>query len=338
MNAAQPPSHRTLFFVVSAILIVLGFLSAADVGNQTYIGYFDDGNNHVIHVDSGSPAALAGMRVGDVVTSVNGVAVSDTKGILAMHRPAIGETRPYVVQRGGQSITLPIKATQLLGRDVLAARAASFLGLCFLGFTLWAYLAAPSASTLMLAIFGLMFGLGFLGVPYFEDAMVRTIANQLITAIILLGTAVIVHYLLAFPSRGKFLDRSNARAILYLPAVLVAVVNIVFTLANVPSTSGVNVFFRTLFGLTFGVYFIAALWILVRRYLATPPTDRVKHGLPLMVVGAIVGLGPLMISIIANVLLPSVSLPGSQYYFLTLGLIPIAFALAAVKSARMTTA
>ncbi len=54
----------------------------------------------------------------------------------------------------------------------------------------------------------------------------------------------------------------------------------------------------------------------------------------LMLLGAIVGLGPLAIVQVLAVLLPSIALPNQQFYFLTLGLIPITFSIAAVRGLR----
>jgi hypothetical protein len=48
----------------------------------------------------------------------------------------------------------------------------------------------------------------------------------------------------------------------------------------------------------------------------------------------VLGLGPLLVIQIVNLLSPSTVLPGARYWVLTVGLIPIAFSIAAVRSAR----
>jgi PDZ domain len=334
MSAASSSPYRTVFLVAAVALVVIGILSAMDVGNQTYVGYFTNGDNRVTLVEAGSPAAAAGMQVGDVLASVNGVDVADTKGFINMHRAAVGATWPHVVTRNGQSMTLQVTMAPLPTRDMLATRAATLLGFCFLAFTLWAYVSVPGTTTTVLAVFGLCFGFGFLGVPYFESAAVRNAVSTLVTAVILIGMVALVQFLLNYPERSKFLERSSATKILYWPAILVALANAVFAVVQPASTSTVNVFFRTLFAVTFGVYFVVAIVVLLRRFLAATAQSRAEHGMGLMLLGAIVGLGPLLVVQVLTLLVPSVGLPDSQFYFLFLGLIPITFSIAAVRGLR----
>ncbi len=333
MSDAQGAKYRSLFLIVSVILLVLGALSAMDVKNQTYTGFQTDGNNKVTMVEEGGPAAAAGLQAGDVLTSVNGIAVTDTKGFFNLHRATVGATRPYVVQRGGQAVTFEITQAALSTRYVYVARAVTLLGLCYLGFTLWAYFSAPGAATVVLAWFGLSFGESFLGTPYFESPVLRNAISTISTSIVLLGIAALVHFLLAFPTRRPLLERPSGTKLLYGPAIVVSLVNIGFSILQPDSTSGLNIFFRTLFTLLIAGYFLAAIVVLFRRYGAATPADRAAHGLGLMLAGAIIGLGPLLVLQIVTLLSPSTFLPQSQFYFLTLGLIPIAFSIAAVRSA-----
>lgn len=331
MNAAPGARHKTTFLVLAAVVIVLGVLSALDVSKQTYTGLLTDGDNGVISVEAGSPAATAGLQVGDRLKSVNGVAVTDTKGSIAMHRPAVGDVWPYVVSRGGQDVSLQVGNAALPSSRMLTARAATVLGLLFVAFTLWAYLTVPNAATTVLALFGLSFGLAFLGIPYFESPSVRNAIGALVTVVVLLGIAAILHFLLAFPTRRPMIDRPNGLRLIYWPAVALSVILLGFTIVQPDATSKINVMFRTLFNLFIAGYFLAALVTLFRRYGAATPEDRARYGLGLMLVGAVVGLGPLLVSGVIGLVAPRIVLPGSQYYFLTLALIPLTFALAASK-------
>ena len=324
--------YRNLFLGLSVILLVLGALSAMDVDNQTYTGFLTDGNNRVTMVEAGSPADAAGMQVGDVLSSANGVSVTDTRGIINQRRADVGTTWPYVVERGGQTVTLEITQASLPTTYRYVARVATLVGLCYLGFTLWAYLTVPGTATRLLAFVGLSFGLAFLGTPYFESSLVRNMVETMILVIILLGCAALVHFLLTFPTRRPILDRPSGTKLLYGPAIVLSLIFMAFSSLQPASTSAVNIFFRTVFNLTFAGYFLAAIITLVRRYSGSAPTDRAAHGLGLMLVGVLIGLGPLLLVFILGLLSPSTFLPQSQFYFLTLGLIPIAFAVAAVRS------
>lgn len=60
-------------------------------------------------VDAGSPAEAAGLKVGDVITSVNGTAVSDPRDAMnAVHDLAPGDTLSLGVTRDGTTMTLTV--------------------------------------------------------------------------------------------------------------------------------------------------------------------------------------------------------------------------------------
>ncbi len=89
-----------------------------------------------------------------------------------------------------------------------------------------------------------------------------------------------------------------------------------------------------MFGLFIAGYFGLALISIIRNFSRATPDERTADGLGLMLLGTLIGLLPVTISSIVGLVAPTVVLPGSQYYFLTLILIPITFAAAAIKSAQ----
>jgi putative serine protease PepD len=68
------------------------------------------GGAQVGSVVSGSPAAKAGVRQGDVITAVNGTSVTDTASLGdAVDSHAVGQTVKLTVRRGGDLKTLTVK-------------------------------------------------------------------------------------------------------------------------------------------------------------------------------------------------------------------------------------
>ncbi len=64
---------------------------------------------YVVEVTEGSPAAEAGIEVGDVITSIGGEAISSADGaILAVRSHDIGDTVEVVVMRGDQERTFEV--------------------------------------------------------------------------------------------------------------------------------------------------------------------------------------------------------------------------------------
>jgi hypothetical protein len=87
------------------------------------------------------------------------------------------------------------------------------------------------------------------------------------------------------------------------------------------------------------LYFLSAIVLLIWRYLSASRADRITHGLRVMLVGTLAAFVPLILHPVVTSLWP-----GSARYYrviastysppLTLVLIPIAFSVAAVRSAR----
>lgn len=70
----------------------------------------DDGALKVIAVVPGGPAERAGIKVGDVLVSVNGIAFSDEAKVKEMKKASlgIGSTAAYGVKRNGEAMTINV--------------------------------------------------------------------------------------------------------------------------------------------------------------------------------------------------------------------------------------
>jgi len=334
VSNSDAPRHKNLFLALAGLIVLWGVLGVFDIGNTPYSGYNTDGDNNVIQVTAGSPAEAAGMQVGDRIQSVGGVAVEDTRAGFNQQRAEIDEVRTIVVERAGESLNLDVQYAGQPGDQKFLAYIAVLIGLCFLGFGLWAYTAAPGRQTTRLAVLGLLFGLAFLAGPYIASPVLSAIVGAVSIFAVLVGFAVLLDHVLNFPREG---DGRRVRAI-YVPAILVGLVPTVFTILRPDATSGINLFFRLLFGLFILGYFGLALIVMVKTFSRATPTEKTAHGLNLMLIGALLGLGPLLISGIVNLISPQTVLPGQQYFALLLVLVPITFAMAAVKSASAPVA
>ena len=217
--------NKVPLLVLALVVAVWGVLGALDINKDTQIGYDTDGNNTVTQVFDG-PARAAGLQVGDYIISINGVSTEDTAGMLNMSRAEVGEVRTWVVRRDGAEVSLDIAAGPLLPRTKMLGWAATLLGFCFLGFTLAAYFAQPSGTTRVLAFMGAGVGLAFMGGPYIESGTLLGVTVSIRQLIVFLGIASLVHFLLLFPNPRDFLSKSNARIILFAPAVLLALVQL----------------------------------------------------------------------------------------------------------------
>jgi membrane-associated protease RseP (regulator of RpoE activity) len=332
-------TKRVAFLAAAIIALMLGASAALEIENRTYTGYRVSDEKRVLRVDHDSPGAAAGLRVGDVIKSLNGIPVTNRKELQELQRRAPAAAWPVEVERNGETVLLTLSPTGLPTSDIRLARTRSLLGLFFLVFPLWAWFKSPDSPALPLAIFGLSFGFLLMGAPSFESPAVRSVLDGVAILALYMGITALVHFLLAFPSRRRFLDRRWAAVVLYGPAVLVVLLS-VGTL-NLPIeiiSRNVLSMLSTLFG---ALYFLSAIVLLIWRYVAASRADRAKYGLGIMLLGTLAAFVPLLLYPVVTSLWP-----GSARYYqiiastysppLTLALIPIAFSVAVVRSARST--
>ncbi|MGD2215329.1 MAG: PDZ domain-containing protein [Gemmatimonadales bacterium] len=343
MTEQKTGNYKIPMLAGAALFVLWGVFGLLDAGNVAYSGYITDGNNTVTQVEEGSPAQAAGLEVGDYIRSIAGIPVEDTRALAQLGRPEIGETRRLVVERGAattlaageeppatREVALTYGAP--LGRDVALTWAAFCIGLCFIGFGLFAYLKAPSRSATLLALMGLFLGVGFFLGPHFESYVVRATFTALGLVVAIFGFAFLLHFLMEFPKLKAIMERRHTTKLMYLPALLVALFAL-YLIAFAPrGTSGFNRFVVAMFGIFIVLYFGLSLWALIHSFVKATPDERSRFGLNLMLGGALIGLLPLTIAALVGILAPTVVLPGGRFFFLTMVLIPITMALAVVRA------
>ncbi len=317
--------------VVAAVSVIVGALGVFDLKNVPYGGYFTNPTSEVILVFPDGPAERAGLQVGDRLTSIGGISVQDARALAERPRAAIGESRSFVVDRGGQTLELDLVYAEQPGRNRSLGIAAALIGLCYLGFGLWPFVKAANPHTVVLALFGVCFGVAFLPGPYSPSYALRALGGAVATLAIVLGFAFLLHFLLEFPKRRPFLDGLWARRLIYGPAIFIALFLMFRIIFQPQATSALNAVTNILVGMFVVGYFGWAMVAMIQSYLRASPGERSNHGLNFMLLGTIFGLVPVTVSSLVGAIAPSMVLPGVQFYFLTLVLIPISFAFAAVR-------
>ncbi len=324
--------YKTAFFGAVAVIVIIAIWGALDVQNSPYSGYTTDGNNTITQVFAESPAEQAGFMVGDFITSSGGISAQDTKALLRRQRASQGETRTFVLERSGESVTLDLTYSALPGSQLFIAYMSAFIGVCFLFFGMRPYLQVQNRNTTLLAVVGLCLGHAFVNNPYITSYALRLFYISIANVIVLFGLAALLHFMMAFPTEKAMLAKKNMLKILYAPAVFVVLSVLYFFIAQPAATSGVNTFFNIAFGLFIAAYLGLTAVSMVHSFVKASPSEREAKGLSFMLFGTVVGLAPIVISAIVGLISPKAVLPGNQYYFLTMVLIPISLGMATMKT------
>ena len=327
--------YKTTLLVAAGLFAVWGILGIFDVGNLTSAGYLTDGNNTVTRITDESPAQQAGMQVGDYLRSIDGVAVEDAAARARRPRPTIGETRTFVLEREGETASLDITYARLSGTLRALTFAGILMGFFFIAFGLWPYLKAPNAPTMLLALFGLTLGVSFLVGPYIASYALRTVIGIIITLLVVMGFATLLHFTLMFPKRKALLGKRYMRDLLYGPAALIFLFLLYRGLFQPPATSTLNVITGILVGLFIFGYFGLSLAAFVHSYVKATAQERKDQGLTYVLAGVLGGFLPILFTVLIGLVAPGVVIPGGNFFFLTIVLIPISLALAVLKSQKV---
>lgn len=323
--------YRIPLFIASGLFLLWGILGVMDFKNFAYVGYSTDNNFNIIEVEEGSPAEAAGMAVGDVIKSIDGIDAENTKAFNERARPSVGQTGTWLVDRGGEEMELTLTFASPPGKNMTLNYVVFVMGLIFLILSLWTYTTVKNKAAFYFTLFALFFGASFFGGPYFEATILRSLVNSVGVWLALLSFVFLVKFLLHYPEEKAFIQRKNANLILFGPAILMGLVFTGLNLFQPDSTQGLRSMINILAPVIILFYFVWAIILMVQNYNKASAETRKSKGLGMMVLGVVLGLLPIIISIVVQALSPSTILPGSDYAVLFFVLIPISFTLALRK-------
>lgn len=313
------------FFIIGAVFILWGILGKIDSSNYTYRGFQTGDNNQIIVIDEGSPASDAGFEIGDVIVTNGGIDQNDNKALSKRSRPNIGDKRTYVIDRNGESVTLELTFSELPDADKSLNNVGFIMGLLFVFIGLFMFRKNDSALTKAFTLFILCFGFIFFDGPYLEPGFLKTFVTCVSTSIVLFSFAFMMAYMLEFPPQAKI------PKFLFIPALVVITLVCVLNVVRPDGSGTFNMVLRLIFGVTIIFYFLGSLITLIKKYAGATSEVRSETGLNLMLVGALIGLLPIIIYFTAGVISPGIDLPGNDYIFITFLAIPICFAMALNK-------
>jgi len=329
----QQTRYSTILQIVGVLFIIWGILGLMDAKNYSYSGYNTDGNNTIIQVRDGSPAEVAGMQVGDVMKSFDGILVTDSKAFSKRKRTEIGQTVEIVVGRSGEEQALLVTYSELPDKNSTLNMSAFIMGLLFVLLGLYVHIKKKSALSFAFAVFAVFFGFIWFNGPYINPGFLNNLIDSIDITLVMFAFVALARFILRYPPESSFLNGGNSRWT-YAPAAIIVIIIWILNFAQPDSTSTLNVAIRMLFGVIIIFYFGLALITLIRKYSNATADQRKASGLNYMLLGALLGLLPFLIFFTITSLSPSTILPGDDYMFLTFAFIPIFFSMALLQKSN----
>jgi hypothetical protein len=326
--------YKILFSILAVALLIWGAFGAMEITKASYTGYTISPDNVVTQVRAGSPAETAGVLVGDKVTKIDGYAVESVAGFYERGRAAVGGAGSLTVMRDGAEQTLTFNYAAQPTSDMLATSGAgALIGLAYLILGLMVYLRNPTRLSTIFCALSLMLALLYLPGPYFAAAGVRRTTNAVIALIVGVMLATLLYYCLSFPRVKELLSaRPWLRKVIFIVAPLVALVFALVNLAAPDISAGNSMLLNVLAGVAYGGYLLLSVVAVIHSYVKSGAEERSASGLNLMMLGLVIGFGPLVISILYHTIFPHTGdLPGERFWGVTGIAVPICLALALMK-------
>lgn len=322
--------YTIILLIIGVLFIIWGIFGLMDAENYSYSGYNTDGNNTITEIKEGSPAELAGMQVGDIMKSYDGILVTDSKSFSNRKRTEIGQTVEIRVDRSGDEKTLQVSYIAMPKKNSALNISSFIMGLLFVFLGLFVHAKKQTALTLTFAIFGLFFGMITFNGPNIDPGFLRNLVSSVNSTIVLLAFVALARFILQYPVKSSFLNGGKSPW-LFVPAALMIVVIWILIFASPERSSTLNISLNMMLFAVIVFYFGTALIALIIKYLKASIEERSQLGLNYMLLGATLGILPSLIFIIINRITPTTVIPGSEYLFLTLAFVPIFFSVALLR-------
>jgi membrane-associated protease RseP (regulator of RpoE activity) len=326
--------QKLLFSILAVLVFFWGVSGALDITNVPYHGIALSPGNVITAVREGSPAAQAGAQVGDTLTKLDNIPIEDFATFVNRERPAIGSDGSVTVNRGGIEQTLNFKyAAQPFAEIVATSGSGIVIGLAFLILGLMVYLKHPTYLSRSFCALSLLFAMAVFPVPYLASSVERRIVFAILSLLGGIMIATVLNYCLHYPHAKAILTaRPWLQQAIFIFAPALGLMLATINLTTPPMSATRSLLLTIGIFIVYGGYLLLSVIGVGHSFFTASAEQRSATGLNLMLVGLVVGFGPLLLTILVRLFSPNAAeLPGERFNLLPMVAIPICLALALMK-------
>jgi hypothetical protein len=328
MSTMKSSRAGVVLLIVGVFVAAWGLVGLLQVRSHAYSGYRIGWGARVSHVDPGGPAEEAGLEAGDRIVGVGDAPVESLWFRPSFSGIGAGETQLLEVERGEERVSVEVVWEELPGGHMRSQVVESLVTLAFLGFGLWALIAAPTSAGMILGLFGLAYGVANFDGPLFglPEGFVDFVQGNLS----LFYTVLLCHFLMVFPRKKALLRRAVVSWLLYLPFAFYFVVGLAAGVLY-PALGAEHTLAAAI---TDSLYMLLALVALIHSWVVISRAELRNLGFYWVPLGLAVAIGPFLLLGLVGMVIEGFVMPGSEYLPLLGCAIPAGLALGVVRGAR----
>ena len=322
--------------LMSACWGVLGWL---DLPHRGQAGFDTNGVHRVTHVRPQSAAEAAGLAPGDRITRFDGIEARNYGAVSRLPQKRPGDIQILSIERDGVEQQITLTYAPVGGTERAVIRASLLVGCGFIFFPLITFLRQPVPASRVLTLMGTGLGLAQMEAPVIGDFSVRAVSTSIITLLILFGLAAVFRFLTLFPppraGQTVWFTGTYSRRFIYLPAFMLWLLLSWRLLFTPDATAALDAYTLAVAGVVMGAYLFASLYRFLRNYSRTDSAQRKALALNGMLWGTVAGVLPGLIAALVESFSPGAHLPGQEFYFVSVVLIPFTWARSAGRVSRL---
>ncbi len=335
MNNEQWSKHKTGLTVIAVLICLVAIPSAISFFKVPYYGFQTDPGYSIINILSNGPAETAGLKVGDVLKSDNGIDMEDLKSRIQKPQSKIGETVTLMIERDGNPQEVKVNLTGQPLPPKIHWLFINTLGLSMILASLYVYRKVQTPITFICLCCGVLVGCFHFPIFGINSVTIRLVYDVFMEAIIWCGLGLAAYLFMLFPKPKALLDKKYTKPLLFAPAAISILFLIIVLVFKPDATGALNYSNQVVWSVSRIFYMLWCTIAIIHSYLKATSEERQSYGLHILAVGIVAGITPFLLLLIMGILAPKVILPGQMYYDVPMILIPFAVATAILKTERL---
>ena len=312
-----------LFLGMAVVALILAAIGIWDVSTSPYSGYRLSADYRVVGVDSGSPAAQAGVKVGDRITKIDAVSTERLYQLSKLSRADIGKAQKLALLREGKEFAATVTPTALPTENWILIRARNLMGLLMIAIGYAVFKRRPGKEVSLFFLFNLFVALAFISPPYFESVGLRQAVALNFLVFLTLGLAFFLHLTVIFPKPKPLVQDTPLELFIYGPVPLMTLAYSALRLFQPDADLLLNLVLHHAFGLLLLMGLGFAVGAVANSHWIAGDSERPASRT--MLIGALLGAIPVAVGLLTQSFLPYTALPLSDYYALPVILVTLSF-------------